>query len=117
LKGRNQLNKKVNKKLYKKELEQIEEACIKFGGSMEISDIDYELARYKSDHGMIIFYQYKSSAGNHAIRQRISNLINDDLIDVVMWLMMLENNTDFSVKNISSAWNDRDIRYALKGRR
>jgi hypothetical protein len=66
---------------------------------------------------MIIFYQYKSSAGNHAIRQRISNLINDDLIDVVMWLMMLENNTTFSVTNVSDVWPERVIRDALKGRR
>lgn len=103
----------IDKKNYKKELNQISEACIKFGGSYRESDIDYEIARYISLSGTIIFYQYRSSAGNHTIRQRISKMINNDIIDVVMYLMLLENNTKFSVKNVSSVWEERQIRKAL----
>ena len=103
----------TNKKKYKQELLQIKSACEKYGGIVTKSNIAYEIARYNSDDGTIIFYQYRSSAGNYTIRQRISKIINSKIADVAIYLMLLENNTKFCIRNISPVCPRKQIRKAL----
>ena len=66
----------INKKYYKDELNLIIQACKEFNGTMEISDANYEIARFHNADGDIIFYQYSSKSGHKCIRSRINKVFN-----------------------------------------
>ena len=92
----------------------VSEACEKFGGDYKESDVAYEIARYTSDSGMIIFYQYRSSAGHPCIRCRIGKMIKPDLADVIVWLQKRSGyNNLFSVKGIGAGWTDGQVKEEL----
>ena len=102
----------IDKKKYKNEISLIIKAVNLYGGEMSISNKPYEIARYKSINGALIFYQYRSGAGNYNIRTKISKMTDSKLVDVVLFLMNYENNYSFKVKNIG-LWTDRQIKKSL----